>query len=1362
MARNYTVSFNITGAMDGSLLAAIQSAQNALKGLGNSARAVSNAAKLTGLAGKAQSLNAIQAAAQKFRELKKATVETQKALANAQTTAQRLGREYSQSNAERLKEIAKLKDELKDLQKSREASSRAETQGRGSLKYLRDQRAELKEQLKALGAKGRKIPRELLGTAKGREIGQLLTRLNENKAALEAQRQKFRQARDEAKKYAQQIRETQNALKTQERLAAQSGQEFNAARGQVQNLKATLQTQLEALQRLRSQLGAAGFNTSTFVASERALQSEIERVNSALQRQQQLLQAQGQFGTSLSNLSNAWGEFQNSLSTAQTLTSPFTSAIDKAIQFEHTMSTLKSISQMDLIKAGDTAQVERNMARLTAQAKELGATTIYTAQQVGEAQVYIARTGWDTDAIIKSMPSILKLAAANRMDIEPTADIVTNIMTAFGHGVDQVEKDADVFAYTVTHSNQTLSQFGEAMKYAAPVAKLFGASIEEAAMMTKFMGDAGIQGSMAGTSMRQTMLRLTAPPKKASKAMDELGVSTSDATKSWNEAQEVAASYGVTLDSSLSAGRQFISIMEQIDRGFAGRSDREKLAAMSAITGINAVSGAANVFGAGAKQAKNFTELLEQCRGALEQTYATMTDDTFGAQKSFESAWEAVQLSMGESLLGISRAGYEFAAPLLTSLSQFIDANPAIVQGCAAIAAALSGIIVSAAAVRLAFAGWGFITSTINLVRVSLAALGSGAMLSGLLGRLTALRTALFGLNGAATLGGWSAMFSAIALRATAARTAIVGFFASLSVSSMISGAVGALRSLGSAILGAARAAMLFALSPVGAALMALALAGLYCYQNWEKVAPVLSNIAGIITGSLSGALSTIAPAIQNVMAAFENLGNALGSSGLLSTLGMLITGALSTIATAIAGALSTVINVVATIISTVANMLSGLVNLISNVLSGNWSAAWESAKSIAIAAFEGIRDVVTGILDGIISTIENVGKAWNFLRGKEPSGSHGDVHGGGGGEFSSSTPAPAPMIDTSATQAEVDALGTSAQSTATDMSVVPETLSQIPASIQPTTEAIAQIPTAIQPTVEAIAQVPEGLTTAVSTLSDALIQLGTEALNAATQLQTDTVALQMFGAATMTDMVALQMMGAAALSTGVALQMMGAEALGAVGGITSLGNAASSAASEVSGLGAAAQSACSQLAAAGANAAAQVSSAASSAWSSIKSFVGVGGGGGGSFARGGLVEEPTFFAGEHGREMIIPLTEHHRRATNLWRAAGQMLGILPTTEGRKPDWSIKRVPRLPGGLKMPRINFPELVAGSQSLGASPQPLATSNQPLATNITINVTVNGNADEATVRRGVEQSLPKVRTFAEELGDWRREQLRRSFR
>ena len=137
---------------------------------------------------------------------------------------------------------------------------------------------------------------------------------------------------------------------------------------------------------------------------------------------------------------------------------------------------------------------EKQMAGLTARARELGRDTKFTAVEVGQGMEYLTMAGFNARQTVQSIGGVRDVAAASGTDLGRTSDIVSNVLTK-----------------TFTSSNTTLESPGETMKYVAPVAKSAGASIELMAAMVGVLGDAGIQGSMAGTTLRNTFL-CAAPP----------------------------------------------------------------------------------------------------------------------------------------------------------------------------------------------------------------------------------------------------------------------------------------------------------------------------------------------------------------------------------------------------------------------------------------------------------------------------------------------------------------------------------------------------------------------------------------------------------------------------------------------------------------------------------------------------------------------------------------------------------------------------------------------------------------------------------------------------------------------------------
>ena len=116
--------------------------------------------------------------------------------------------------------------------------------------------------------------------------------------------------------------------------------------------------------------------------------------------------------------------------------------------------------------------------RLTTNAQHLGRTTRYTAAQVAGAMLELARAGFDTDQIDAAIGSVLALARASGTDLAEASNIAGNALRAFGLEADQMGRTADVLSATANNSAQTLTDLGEAMKYAAPVADAFAKTWE--------------------------------------------------------------------------------------------------------------------------------------------------------------------------------------------------------------------------------------------------------------------------------------------------------------------------------------------------------------------------------------------------------------------------------------------------------------------------------------------------------------------------------------------------------------------------------------------------------------------------------------------------------------------------------------------------------------------------------------------------------------------------------------------------------------------------------------------------------------------------------------------------------------------
>ena len=184
-------------------------------------------------------------------------------------------------------------------------------------------------------------------------------------------------------------------------------------------------------------------------------------------------------------------------------------------------------SQMARVKALTGAQGDE-FERLEQTARRLGATTVFSASQAAEAMSYFALAGFDVEKILGAIGPALNLAAAGQIEIAQAADIAAKIMAGMGLSADELGNAVDVMAKAMTTANTDLTMLGDAFKFVGPMAKTAGVSLEEITAAIQLLSNAGIQGEMAGSTLRGMLLALTSPSAEAERELKRLGVRVVD------------------------------------------------------------------------------------------------------------------------------------------------------------------------------------------------------------------------------------------------------------------------------------------------------------------------------------------------------------------------------------------------------------------------------------------------------------------------------------------------------------------------------------------------------------------------------------------------------------------------------------------------------------------------------------------------------------------------------------------------------------------------------------------------------------------------------------------------------------------
>lgn len=342
--------------------------------------------------------------------------------------------------------------------------------------------------------------------------------------------------------------------------------------------------------------------------------------------------------------------------------------------FEAQMATVKAISTSDM----GAAEAAAAMDALTQKAREMGATTQFSATEAAKAFEYMGMAGWNTEQMIAGIAPVLNLALASGEDLAHVSDIVTDAMTALHidtRGEDatkNIEHFTDVLAAAATHSNTNVGMMGEAFKYAAAPAGLFADSYKNAADLSNdvalalgLMANSGIKASMAGTALRSTLTRMGADTIPTANAMRMLGVSITEVGEDGTEKLKPLRSIFNDLRAKTKEGLSTEGLIEYAE-ALSGSKTRNKEALMAfadkltsqggklsqkdmmkfgkMLAGDEALSGLLAIMTATDEDYQKLIDAVDNSEGTAAKMAATRADTLAGDFDILKSAWEDLQI----------------------------------------------------------------------------------------------------------------------------------------------------------------------------------------------------------------------------------------------------------------------------------------------------------------------------------------------------------------------------------------------------------------------------------------------------------------------------------------------------------------------------------------------------------------------------------------------------------------------------------------------------------------------------------------------------------------------------------------------
>ena len=421
-------------------------------------------------------------------------------------------------------------------------------------------------------------------------------------------------------------------------------------------------------------------------------------------------------GGASSKMGGLGNSFKGMIGKASALTAGFI-GISSAIRLvSSSITTMANFGmEMSKVKAISGATGEQ-FSMLEAKARQMGATTMFSATEAAQGLRFLAMAGFDADEAAGSLQATLNLAQASGTDLGKTADIMSNIMKAFALANDQAAEASDNMATIMASSNTDLIQLGDAMKYVGAAATASGISLEDVSAAVGTLSNAGLQASMAGTGLRMIMVKLAMANNTTTETLRKLGLSLEEVNP------------------------ERVGIRTAMERlRDAGMGTSEAIAIFGARGAAAALS-----LAAGLDTYDSLREKLDKNEGAAKRMAETMEDNLKGSILMAKSAFQELILSqegLGSVLSNVVngfRAYIQLLNGSISSNDKFFQTAQKIKQAMEAIIA-LVKVFATVWAFNKIHAGILLLSTSITTLKAQIATM-TGTVVAGMTAATTATR----------------------------------------------------------------------------------------------------------------------------------------------------------------------------------------------------------------------------------------------------------------------------------------------------------------------------------------------------------------------------------------------------------------------------------------------------------------------------------------------------------------------------------------------------------------------------------------------------------------------------------------------
>lgn len=643
------------------------------------------------------------------------------------------------------------------------------------------------------------------------------------------------------------------------------------------------------------------------------------------------------------------------------------------------VTSLKSFGQFEAslnqaaVVAGGTA---KDIGQLDDLANKMGADLPLSAKDCADAMIEMARNGASIGDIKKQFPAIAQAATAAGADIKVTAGVVQESMNIWGKSLDSPQQAAAILVQTANASNASIEDMQQALATIGGPAGQAHMSMQVVSESIGLLTNKGFSAAQASMDLGHAITQMMAPSAVAKKAMNDLGISFTDAQGNM---------------------KKFPDILRDLNQALDKLSPDEKAQKLKALFGASGMQAILPLMDS-VKNKTNDTKVSwdayakaqEKAAGSTKKSTQSLKDQANEMQKNVGSSieqlggnWESLRnksmksfQDVNGSLIQNANQIMQWATTSNSGIAQFtrgfIGLSPAIGTATTSVGLFLRNAKTIAGTIS------GGITGISNFIKVGvgIVQVASGAKTA------TEAFGALAESSKLAAVAQWAFNSAILANPITWIVVGIAAVVAGLALfftktktgQQMWANFVAWLKNAWNGLSQAATKlwqSILKSLQPIIKQLQTLwKQFQVFFTAMWNLLKPVVMPVFNFIK-------QYITTVMKNIMTVIKTWIN-------------IIKIAFSTGWNALTIIVRTVWNIIQTIISTSLSVVTGLLKAGTALMRGDWSGAWNAIKGVASSIWRGITSVISTSMNGLINIartmmngMKNVfSSIWNGIKG--------------------------------------------------------------------------------------------------------------------------------------------------------------------------------------------------------------------------------------------------------------------------------------------------------------------------------------------------------------------------------------------